>query len=197
MANGEALDVTLEVAEVLERLEIAYLVGGSIASSFYGIPRATQDVDLVADLEFSDISPLMKALGDGYYVDEEMIRRAVLKRKSFNIIHLKTMFKVDIFAFDPNTVTPEEMNRRQSYVLPGGSERSLMLASAEDVILQKLHWFVLGNRISDRQWQDVLGVLKVKSAELDTEYLWRVAEQNDLEDDLQKAFQETARDRLL
>lgn len=190
MANGEALDVTLEVVAVFERLGITYLVGGSIASSLYGIPRATQDVDLVADLSLSDVGPLAEAFHGSYYVEEEMIRRAVMSRKSFNIIHLRTMFKVDVFAFDPETVTPEEMNRRQCFVLPGVEGRSLMLASAEDVILQELHWYVLGNRISDRQWQDVLGVLKVKGTELDHEYLQRIAEENDLASELKEAIEQ-------
>jgi hypothetical protein len=150
-------------------------VGGSLASSLHGIPRSTQDADVVADMKPIHIEPFVKALESEFYVDADMIREAVNKRSSFNVIHLETMFKVDVFLLGEDDVSQEEMARRKRFQVseePGGE---LFLASAEDVILQKLHWFRLGKAVSERQWNDALGVLQVQGKSLDFSYLRRCA----------------------
>jgi hypothetical protein len=68
------------------------LVGGSLASSIYGVPRATQDVDLVADITSESVAPFQEKLANSFYIDADMIREAIARRASFNIVHLKTMF---------------------------------------------------------------------------------------------------------
>ena len=180
MANGEAIEVTLLVTEVLENLGIPYLVGGSIASSLHGFPRATQDVDLVADLLMEHIEPLVEILGQEFYIDGRMIGEAIAQKSSFNIIHLATMFKVDVFVYKSDRLSLQEMERRERYVVDENSQTQLFLASAEDIILQKLYWFNLGDRISDRQWNDLIGVLKVRSSDLDFDYMEEVAAQTGL-----------------
>ncbi len=188
MATGEVIDVTLQVVDVFEELGLPYLVGGSLASSLHGIPRATQDVDIVVQLSLGDVKPLVQALEATFYIDADMIKEAIRARSSCNIIHLATMFKVDLFILKDEPLARHEMARRQRFLLPGLGERSLVVASAEDIILQKLIWYRLGNQISERQWKDVLGVLKVRQGALDRDYLDQMAKANGLSDLLLEAF---------
>lgn len=187
--RSEVLDVTVQVAAVLEQLDIPYLVGGSLASSLHGIPRATQDVDLVAMLAPAHAQLLVSALEQDFYIDLDMIQSAIRRRSSFNLIHLQTLFKVDVFVHQPDVLGQEQMKRRQRYTLEGSPGRSLVVASPEDVILQKLRWYQMGNRVSERQWRDVLGVFRVCRAVLDVEYLQRVARQAELGDLLGEALE--------
>jgi hypothetical protein len=195
MATGEVLDITLMVTHVLEALHIPYLVGGSLASSLYGIPRATQDVDLVADISLTDVEPFVQALNDDFYIDAGMINDAIQRRSSFNIIHLATMFKVDVFILKADPTSQEEMSRRHAYTLPATPNRTLIIASAEDIILQKLYWYELGNRISERQWRDVLGVIKVQHRNLDQIYMDKIARRMGLYDLLQTAWEQVRENR--
>jgi len=194
MGCGEVLDVALRVAATFERLDIPYLVGGSLASSLHGLPRATQDVDFVADLEADDVDRFISGLGAGFYIDTGMIEDAMRNRSSFNLIDLGTMFKVDVFIPKADLLAREEMRRRQAYVLPGPDRRTLMVASPEDIILQKLHWYRLGNRVSDRQLADAVGVIRVRRDELDLEYLDAMAGESGLSDLLREALDLADRD---
>lgn len=188
MAVEPALAVALEVARALERLGVPYLVGGSVASSLYGIPRSTQDVDLLADLRDQHVEPLVAALGDRFYVDSERVRQAVERRSSFNVIQLATMFKVDLFVLEDDPLSQAEMARRRRVRVGDGPDEHLEVASAEDTVLQKLLWYRLGSGVSDRQWGDLVGILKVQRGRLDLAYLERWAREADVVDLLHRAF---------
>ncbi len=190
MPLAETIEITLLVTEALERLGVAHVVGGSLASSLHGIPRATQDVDIVADLRLAQVEPFADALGGEFYVDADMIRDAVRRRACFNVIHLKTMFKVDVFVLDRSPMSDEEMSRRETHEVQADPPRRLTLATAEDIVLQKLKWYRLGGGVSDRQWGDVLGVLKVRGRRLDRAYLAHWAAELGIEDLLDKALDE-------
>ncbi|MEN8128438.1 MAG: hypothetical protein ABFR90_11655 [Planctomycetota bacterium] len=168
---AEPLHITQTVAHVFESLGIRYLIGGSLASSLHGIPRATHDVDLVADVTNRHVPELVKALQATFYVDAEMIREAIHYQRSFNLIHLETMFKIDVFILKPDAISQEEMSRRQPYQLSEDPEETLFSTSAEDIIVHKLVWYQLGGNVSERQWTDVLGVLQVLQQDLDYAYL--------------------------
>jgi hypothetical protein len=184
----EALKVILEVTRVLEDLEVPYAVGGSLASSMHGIPRSTQDGDLLADLRVEQVQSFVAAVTASFYVSQERVFQAVRRRSSFNLIHLKTAMKVDVFVLKPEPLSLQEMLRRQNLPVPGEPETRLQVVTAEDIVLQKLLWYQTGNRVSEQQWNDVLGVLKVQRAELDFNYLKEWAEQIGVKDLLQQAY---------
>ena len=173
---SEPVLVVAKLARVFDALGIGYVVGGSLASSLYGIPRATQDVDLVADIRLSHVDAITSALTGEFYVDADMIRDAIQRHASFNVVHLATMFKADVFVLQGDSWSREEMARARTEELdvPEGKV-TLRFASPEDTLLHKMVWYKLGNQISDRQWGDIVGVLKVQGDALDHEYLDRWA----------------------
>lgn len=171
----DIIAITLRLASVCEQLGIRYLVGGSLASSLHGIPRATQDVDLVLEISQDDVAAFVNSLRDDFYLDEEAIRDAIDRRTSFNLIDLRSYFKADVFVARDDEPGRLQMARSHRYSLGDEPGQELVVASPEDVIAQKLYWFQLGDRVSERQWQDALGVLKVAGTRLDLEYLRRVS----------------------
>ncbi len=190
MAKDEALSAALEVIRVLDTLGVDYLISGSLASSFHGIPRSTHDADLLVDLSSDDVLPLVRAIESSFYVDEDRVREAVERRSSFNVIFLKTMFKVDIFVLPAGPLAREEMRRRKRVVLDDASGSTIDIASAEDTVLQKLAWYQKGGGVSEQQWKDLLGVLKVCGTRLDFSYLRRWAAHLGVEDLLAQALRD-------
>jgi len=174
-----SLDVITAVDPVraaLEHLGVRYYIGGSLASSLYGLSRSTMDVDLVADLAAEHARPLAEALRPAYYVSEPAMAEAIASKSCFNVIHLPTSFKVDVFVLKDREYDREAMTRRRADSLdPNRPEQRLFFASPEDVVLAKLEWFRLGSGVSDRQWRDVVEVLRVQGGALDEEYLDRWA----------------------
>jgi hypothetical protein len=192
MILAEPIQITQLIANVFDQLQIPYLVGGSLASSLHGIPRATQDVDMVAGLNPKHVAPLVKALETVFYIDANMIHEAIQHGSSFNVIHLDTMFKIDIFVLQDDPVSREEMTRRELHKLSEDTEEGLFLATAEDIILRKLYWFKLGGGSSERQWNDVLGVLQVQKEKLDYSYLQRGAHKMGVATLLKQAIEDAA-----
>jgi len=176
------------VIQCFEKLGIAYYIGGSVASSAYGIARATMDVDLVADVQIHQADDLVIALEKDYYVDAGMIRDAIHKRTSFNLIHLETMIKIDVFVVRDQPYDSQAFERRQADTLDEESSRKLYLSSPEDIILNKLQWYHSGGRVSEQQWKDVLGILKVQGDKLDLEYLKYWASRLNISDLLNHSF---------
>jgi hypothetical protein len=184
--------VTLLVTEALERLGVRYAIGGSLASSLHGVFRASVDADIVADLRPEHVEPFARALGHGFYRDESAMRRAIEQRRSFNVIHVDTMFKVDIFIPKGRPFDESELARRRSHVIEHDPERSAFVASAEDTILAKLDWYREGGGASERQWQDVLGILQVQAERLDRDYLRSLAASLGVSELLERALTEAS-----
>jgi hypothetical protein len=191
-SRDELLEAVTPVVRALEDLVVAYLVGGSVASAAHGEFRATNDVDLVTELQEEHVDAFVSAIGAGYYADAGAIRTAVRRRATFNLIHLDTMLKVDVFVSRCRPYDAEAMRRRvlQQY---GDIEApsTLHLASPEDVVLAKLAWFRSGGGVSERQWRDVLGVLRVQGAKVDVAYLRRWSAELDVGDLLERALQQS------
>lgn len=176
-SDPEALQIAFRVLEVLQRLGVAYHLGGSYASAIHGVPRQTHDVDLVVDLEPKHIPELTRTLKDEFYVDEKAVARAVATRTSVNLVHLATGVKVDLFVKGSTPFDSSEFDRRVVVRLGDERPHDVFVKSAEDTVLRKLLWFRLGGEVSDRQWQDVLGIVAVQGDRLDVDYLTRSADQ--------------------
>lgn len=182
--------MTPVVAE-LERLGVRYYVGGSVASTAYGYMRTTQDVDLVADLASEHVAPLVEALRGSYYANAQTISDAVARNACFNLIHLATMFKVDIFVVKDREYDRVALQRiRKRPIDKEDPSSHFFFASPEDVVLSKLEWFRLGDEISQHQWRDVIAVLKIQKNSLDRPYLEKWAAELAIADLLQRAWKE-------
>ena len=181
-----------EVLAVLTRLGIPYALGGSMASSVYGVPRNTRDGDVTAEPFPGKETQLVGAFGEDYYISEAAVRDAVRMRSSFNIINTATGFKVDVFVRKDRPFEQSAMSRRVAVDLPDASGQPVFLHTPEDVVLFKLWWYRLGNQASEQQFKDVLGVLQVQAGRLDDAYLDRWTADLGVADLLPRARQESA-----
>ncbi|NQT41599.1 MAG: hypothetical protein HQ581_29185 [Planctomycetes bacterium] len=192
MPQQEAIAATIPVVEAFARLGVRYYVGGSLASSAHGVPRSTLDADLVADLTLGQVSPLVAELCSEYYIHEPAVRDAVQRRASFNAIHLATSFKVDVFVVKDRPYDRLAMQRPEQIPLdPDVPSQTVFIASAEDTVLAKLEWYRLGDEVSERQWNDLTGVIKTQHEALDREYLKQWAGELKVADLLERAWRES------
>lgn len=136
------------------------------------------------------VESLTRALDGSFYVDEEMIRDAILHQSSFNLIHRKSMFKVDVFLLKERPFDRIQLERRVAHIVTTNPERKAYICTAEDIILAKLEWYKSGGEISERQWRDVMGVMKVQSRTLDVDYLRSWADEFGVLELLEKAMSE-------
>lgn len=188
MKLPDIIEITFKVVRVFEKLSIAYHIVGSLASSAFGIARATLDVDIVADIKLEQVSPIEELLKEEFYVDTGMIRDAIQRESSFNLIHLETMFKVDVFVLKNKPFDRQVFLRRFQKPVSEDASQQLFFATPEDIILSKLQWYKMGGKVSDRQWSDILGVLKVQGTKLDMSYIRRWAEKLSISGLLKKAL---------
>ena len=190
--QNEPIEVTLKVTGVLEALGIPYIIGGSLASTLYGMLRTTQDSDIITEMRLEHVQPFVAALENEFFMDVEMITDSIRRHSSFNIIHRESMFKVDVFNPDPRPFQRSQLTRAQRQTFEFETTLSANFASPEDTILSKLEWYRLGGEVSERQWRDILGVLKVRQGELDLDYLQKWAAELQVTDLLTRALKETA-----
>ena len=188
---SDPVRVLLHVAEILERIGTPYFLGGSLASSLLGEPRSTVDVDLAIVLRSADVGALVAALAPEFYVDESAVRSAVERRSSFNAIHQPTVLKVDFFVLGDAPFDRVQLERRRLSAALDESDRRVFSSSPEDLILRKLDWYRHGGGVSDRQWRDVLGVLKVQAERLDLAHLHQWAAVLGLTEVLERAVSES------
>ncbi len=116
--------------------------------------------DIVAAI--TPVEPLVAALIDDYYIDRDAAADAVRRRAMFNVVHLQTMLKVDIYVLTGRPFDRESFQRRLVAPLEDVDDaREYSVDTPEDTVLHKLEWYCAGGEVSERQWGDVVGVLKV------------------------------------
>ena len=174
--TDDLVDALSPVVAAFRELGILHFVGGSIASSFHGATRSTMDVDLVCELKPEKIEPFINQFDDSFYLSEAAIRDAVRRRSCFNLIHLPSSFKVDIFVSRERPFDREAMQRAISACLGGSRKVDVRIATAEDSIISKLEWYRMTNETSERQWDDVSRLIQLLGDAADIPYLQRAAE---------------------
>jgi hypothetical protein len=161
------LEVLQRVTAALERAGIPYMLTGSFASVFYGSPRSTQDIDLVISATGEQLHEFIATLPSGeYYSEITAVLEAQRRESMFNIIDMRTNWKIDMILRKNREFSREEFSRRKEVNLEGVP---LFVASAEDVVLSKLEWSKLAQ--SQRQVEDAAGILKMRADSLDRSYL--------------------------
>jgi hypothetical protein len=180
------------VMSALARSGIRFMLGGSLASAFHGIPRSTNDIDIVADIREEHIQQFVSELEGAFYVDAESMREALQHRRSFNVIHFATGDKIDIFPVAETRHIEIELERSkpQDVTIAEGLNVRCPVATAEDTILAKLVWYRLGGEQSDRQWNDVRGIRAVQGDTLDQAYMQQWARELKVDDLLARLFSE-------
>lgn len=189
MTDPGPLDLLRTVVEILDDLGVPYALGGSIASSFIGEPRSTVDVDVAIRLEAELVDDLLRRAGASFYLPEEAARRAIEAHESFNLLDTETAMKVDLFVVGDSLLDRMQIERRIPVQVPGFLT-ALWVTSPEDQVLRKLAWFRSGGSVSDRQWRDVVGILRVQAPTIDVAYLQRTALEVDLDRELAAALAE-------
>jgi hypothetical protein len=182
-----------KVATFLELLKIPYYIGGSVASSFQGEVRFTEDLDLVISIHQSQTQSILNTFSQDFYISEIAVEDAMRGRtSSFNIIDLETTEKADIFVMRNDAFAQSKMARRQLYIpVNRPASDAIYLCSPEDTVLQKLVWYRMTKNESQRQWRDVLGVLKIQGDRLDFDYLQKWSGELSLSDLLETACTES------
>jgi hypothetical protein len=189
MNKDEILTALEPVIKAFDELGISYYVGGSVASSVYGIARTTMDIDLISNLNQYQVKPLVQKLKPYYFIDEDMILDAIKSESTFNLIHLETMIKIDVFILKEKYYDKKVFERKHKDIISDEPDSiQVYLCSAEDIILNKLIWFESGGSISENQWKDIIGVIKVQDKSLNKEYLETWAKELGISDLLNKAM---------
>ncbi len=170
MSDANPWAVVAELAVVFDALGLRYAVGGSLASSVAGEPRSTQDADISVDLGPEHVEALIETLSDRFYVPVDRLQRAAPERLSVNLIHLTTAMKIDLFVAG-GTPIDEAVLRRRMRFRPDSVEHPVQTYTPEDVLLHKLRWYRKGGERSERQWRDIVGIVRVQGEALDRHYL--------------------------
>jgi hypothetical protein len=178
------------VAAVLNQLGVRFYVGGSVASSFHGAARSTMDVDIVCELVAENVAAFVAAFGEDFYVSELAVRTAIQRHSCFNLIHLPTSFKVDVFISRGRLFDTSSMDRATLETLGGEPPLKVRIATAEDSIISKLEWYRKTNETSERQWDDVTRLIRLLGSQADLARLTDMARSVGVDDLLHRLLNE-------
>ena len=178
------------VAQAFDDLGVAYAVVGSVAGLSHGHGRNTTDVDVLAELRVEHVDAIVRVLEGAYYADAPSMKDAIRHQSSFNLFHFETGIKVDVFVSKRTPYDVQVTSRREMESMSDGAP-VFWVQTAEDLVLSKLRWFRMTNETSDRQWSDILAVLKVNCFYIDIAYLERWAKELRVDDLLVRALDES------
>jgi hypothetical protein len=185
------LDIVSRVIAILDDLNIPYALGGSLASSLVGEPRATADADVAVRLGTEHVVEFLERASERFYVPIESAHTAIREHTSFNLVDEEHALKVDVFVLGDGVLDSMQIERRIRVAVPG-FEREIWVTSPEDQVLRKLQWYQDGGSLSDRQWRDVVAILQVRHGVLDTDYLHVTARAVGLEGLLAQAIEQSS-----
>jgi hypothetical protein len=166
----DPLDIALRVAAAIEACGGEYFVGGSVASSLQGDPRATNDIDFVISLPLGKVEALRDTLGSDFELDVTMLREALQRASTANAFYLPLVTKIDFFGRGYQPFDAAEFARRRPVPIRPSGE-TLVIKTPEDTVLRKLLWYRAGGEVSDRQWRDISSVLRISGPQMDATYL--------------------------
>ena len=162
----DPITLALRVATILEQHDISYALGGSLASSMFGEPRGTIDIDMAIRLERQQFGDLLHTLSIEFYVPAESAQRAAEKGTSFNLIN-EAGFKVDLFVLGNSPLDRRQIEHRRRIMVQEDPPQHLWVTAPAEQVLRKLEWYQAGGRVSERQWRDVVGILRTQGTTLD------------------------------
>ncbi|HEX8251877.1 MAG TPA: hypothetical protein VF846_01925 [Thermoanaerobaculia bacterium] len=189
MTPADPFVFAARIGAILSSLGIRYVVGGSVAAMIYGEPRMTTDLDIVVDADEKQVRALVAYLKDEYYIEEEDALQAVKYGSSFNAIHFEASLKIDFFVAEKRAAVREQFARARMVLLPEGVA---CFYAPEDILIRKLLWFRLGGEQSERQWRDIIGIIRLIDEPLDDVYLDRAAASFEVTDLLARAREAAA-----
>ncbi len=163
-------DAFAPLRAALERAGVRYAIGGSWASTAFGEPRFTNDVDILADFTQHNLGPFLDSLPKTYFADLDEARTALRHGRPFNVIYMPTAFKFDFFPAAAFRLGIEELDRAILLADTGLSEHPAPFVTAEDILLAKLDWFRAGGEVSEVQ-RDIQGIVRSRGKALDLDYL--------------------------
>jgi hypothetical protein len=166
-----ASDVFAILRGALDAAAVRYAIGGSWASTAFGEPRFTNDVDILADFTPGNVAHFLAALPEAFFADPDEILRAIRAGMPFNVIYMPMAFKFDFFPAAAFPLGTQELDRAVWMAGSGLSETPAPFVTPEDILLAKLHWFRLGGEVSEVQWRDIQGIVRNRGASLDRQYL--------------------------
>lgn len=188
--SRDPLAVAERMARIFDALGVRHTIGGSIAASFAGEPRSTIDIDFVVALDHVDVDPLIAKLGDEFYSDASAMHRAIDLLGTANLIHQATQIKIDLFIAGGTPLDEQQLSRRMRIEVRPGTV--LYIHPPEDILLQKLRWYVRGGSVSDRQRRDVLAIIRTQGDRLDLQYLRANSAALNVEEALETALRDAA-----
>ena len=186
----DPIAIAIRVGEILDAIGVRHTIGGSIAASFAGEPRSTIDIDFVVALGARHVVPLMAALVPEFYVAEQALHRAVDTLGTANLIHQDSQIKVDLFVAGGTPLDDQQLARRQRVEIRPG--QVIYIHPPEDILLQKLRWYRKGGGVSDRQWRDILAIVRTQGQRLELDYLAANAPALEVDRLLKRALEEAA-----
>lgn len=171
MSKPLELEILKDFADILDSLGITYVIGGSVASSIYGKVRFTQDVDMTVESFEGKADEFFRLVRSDFYISWDAMKQALRQASSFNVVHLESAFKIDVFIQKDTEFEKQLLSRRKFMKLSESFKKAFSVVSAEDIILLKLRWYQQTGCSSEKQWEDILAVLEVQKDELDLGYL--------------------------
>jgi hypothetical protein len=189
VSPADPFELAVRIGEMLDSLGIRYVIGGSVASMLYGEPRMTLDLDVMIDADERSVLEIVQRLTHDFYVEADDALQAVRHRSSFNAIRFDDLMKVDFFVPERRPEVTLQFERARVVSLASGTAS---FYAPEDILVRKLIWFRMGGEHSERQWRDILGILRFVQQPLDDAYLERAAASFAVADLLARAREDAA-----